>query len=86
MKSSWRPCWTKIALESQNLEKHKEKSAFLGLPRGVLEASWRLLEALGGFLEALGGLLEALEGVLEASWMVLEALMAKKSENLQKNL
>ena len=36
LKSSWRPCWVKIALESENIEKHKEKQSFWVSCRGRL--------------------------------------------------
>ena len=58
LKSSWRPRWVKIALESENIEKHKEKQG--------IWASCNVLEALGGVLEGLEGVLEALGGVLKA--------------------
>ena len=61
LKSSWRPRWVKIALESENIEKHKEKQGFW--------ASCRVLDVL----DALGGVCEGLGGVLEASWRLLEA-------------
>ena len=53
LKSSWRPRWVKIALESENIEKHKEKQGFWASCRGCLGR--------------LGGSWEGLEGVLEAS-------------------
>ena len=62
LKSSWRPRWVKIALESENIEKHEENEVFGPPAGGVLDV-----------LEALGGVLEGLEGVLEASWRLLEA-------------
>ena len=36
LKSSWRPRWVKIALQSENIEKHW----FLGLLQGVSWTSW----------------------------------------------
>ena len=62
LKSSWRPRWVKIALESENIEKHKENKVFGPPAGGVLD----VLEALGGVLEGLEGVLEALGGVLKA--------------------
>ena len=62
LKSSWRPRWVKIALESENIEKHRKNKVFGPPAGGVLDV-----------LEALGGVLEGLEGVLEASWRLLEA-------------
>ena len=48
LKSSWRPYCAKIALESENLEKHKEKHCFLASCRGCLGR-------LGGSWGRLGG-------------------------------
>ena len=36
LKSSWRPGWVKIALESENIEKHKENQGFGASCRGCL--------------------------------------------------
>ena len=48
LKSSWRPRWVKIALESENIEKHKEKHGFWASCRGCLGR-------LGGSWGRLGG-------------------------------
>ena len=49
LKSSWRPRWVKIALESENNEKHKEKQGVWASCRcrgclGRLVGSWGRLE------------------------------------------
>ena len=38
LEASRRPCWAKVALKSENFEKHTEKYCSFGLSRGVLEA------------------------------------------------
>ena len=48
LKSSWRPRWVKIALESENIEKHKEKQGIWVSCRGCLGR-------LGGSWGRLGG-------------------------------
>ena len=48
LKSSWRPRWVKIALESENIEKHKEKQGFWASCKGCLGR-------LGGSWGRLGG-------------------------------
>ena len=48
LKSSWRPRWVKIALESENIEKHNEHQRFWASCRGCLGR-------LGGSWGRLGG-------------------------------